>query len=135
MLLVRMALALGASAVLVLGGNLLLRIWLRRGDGQFGAHVWIAVAVLSIAAVWSTAFIEILTIMDEVWPQVAIVLVQGAATVVLTFALGRYGVFGALLAIAIPPVAFTSWVVPRLARGLLARLDPSHPARPQAPRS
>lgn len=120
MLILRMALTLAASIALVFMGNLLLRIWLRRADVQFGPHVWIAVALLCVVAVWTTSFVDVLNIMDHVWPQVAIVIAQGTATVLLTFALAERGVFGALLANVLPPIVFTSWVLPKIARRFLA---------------
>ncbi len=63
-----------------------------------------------------SSFFELLTIMDCIWPQVAVVLVQGPVTVALTWYLGsRYGIQGALLALTVPSFALAGWIVPLLA--------------------
>lgn len=122
----RMGLALGGSAVLAVAGNVMLRVWLRRSDVQFSTHVWLVLAAMCIVAVWAAAFGEILNIMDRVWPQVWMVIAQGAATVALTAILGaRFGVLGALLAIAVPGFLLSGWIMPVLARRFLNESQPS----------
>ena len=122
MLTARMAIA-GASAVVVLAaGNLLLRRWLGGAAVQFDFPVWALLASLVVAAPWATAYSDLLTIMDRVWAQVAIVLVNGAVTAYLTYLLApAYGVAGALAAMASVTVLISSWLLPVLARPLLAR--------------
>ncbi len=112
----RMLAAGALCLVIVLGGNAVLRLWLGRQDFQFALPVWFALAALILTAVWASPFFELLTILDRIWPQVAVVLVQGPLTVGLTWYLGsRYGVLGALLALLAPAVAVSGWVVPALA--------------------
>ncbi len=112
----RMAAAAALCLGIVLGGNAVLRLWLGRQDFQFALPVWLTLAALILAAVWASPFFELLTILDRIWPQVAVVLVQGPLTVGLTWYLGsRYGVLGALLALVTPTVVVSGWVIPALA--------------------
>jgi O-antigen/teichoic acid export membrane protein len=112
----RMLAAAAVCIVLVAGGNLALRVWLRRQDFQFDTGAWLTLSALILVAVWSSSFFELLTILDRIWPQVAVVLVQGPVTVALTWYLGgRYGIQGALLALTVPSFALAGWIVPLLA--------------------
>jgi len=62
----------------------------------------------------------LLTIMDRIWPQVGIVLLNGLVTAGLTLFLApTLGVLGALLAISCVSVSVASWVVPLLSRRIL----------------
>jgi O-antigen/teichoic acid export membrane protein len=125
----RMVLAVGAGIGLVALGNLVLRFWLGREDMRFGLEIWGAFALLLLASVWSTAFSDLLWIMDRLWPLVGLVLLNGAVTVGLTWWLApSQGVTGAALASAVFPLAVSSWALPRLARPLLLA-----PATPPAP--
>lgn len=118
---VRIAASLAALAVLLVAGNLLLRVWLRTTDIQFGADVWVSLGLMTVLAVWAGTFTDVLNIMDRVWPQVVIVVVQGLATVGLTALLGgRMGVLGALLAQLVPGLLLSAALLPRLARPFLA---------------
>lgn len=117
----RMAMAAGGSALLVLGGDLALRLWLRRTDFQYGRWSWALLAVLIVTAVWASTFAEFLTILDRIWPQIGVVLCQGLATVVLTWVLaGRFGLIGALVAYTAPAVLLSGVLLPRIARGFLS---------------
>lgn len=117
---IRLAAAIAAAVAMVFAGNAVFRVWLRRADFQYDARVWVAVAVLVVAAIWTSSFLELMTVLDRIWAQVGLVLVQGGLTVVLTWTLTpSLGVFGALLAITIPAVALTGWILPWTARGLL----------------
>jgi len=118
-----------AASVLCVGlslwGNLALRLWLGRQDFQFSGFTWLILSALILVAVWSSAFFELMTILDRIWPQVAVVLVQGPLTVGLTWYLGgRYGVPGALLALTLPSIGLAGWILPalswRLVRGRAA---------------
>lgn len=134
LLALRTAAALATVPVLVLGGNLLLRLWLRRSDVQFGPAVWIAVGALCVTSVWVSVFVDLLTIMDRVWPQVWLVLVQGLVTVALTIVLGaRFGVLGALGAILAPAVVISGVFAPRLVKPLLSEAGARSVARPDGP--
>ena len=127
---VRMMLSVAAGIGLVALGNLVLRFWLGRDDMRFGLEVWGAFAILLLAAVWSTAFSDLLWIMDRLWPLVGLVLLNGLLTVGLTWWLApTHGVPGVVLASVIFPLAVSSWALPRLARPLL--LAPAGPG--QAP--
>jgi O-antigen/teichoic acid export membrane protein len=122
----RMGLAAAASLVMLAAGNWLVRTWLRRTDFQYDTSTWLTLAALVLIAVWSSSFVELLTIMDRLWPMVTVVLVQGVLTIVLTWLLGgRHGVLGALLAFALPGAALSGWFAPRLAGRLLSSHDPA----------
>jgi O-antigen/teichoic acid export membrane protein len=124
----RMALAAGASLVLLAAGNWLVRVWVHRVDFQYDVWTWIALSVLILSAVWAGCFFELLVIMDRIWPLVAVVLAQGTITVALTWVLGaRDGVLGGLLALALPGLALTNWIVPRMAEKLLSPEGTSRP--------
>lgn len=127
----RMSLAGIGSFVLIVGGDFGLRLWLRRTDFQYGVWTWAMLAVLIMAAVWSATFAELLMSLDRIWPQIRIVLVQGLATVGLTWALAaRFGLLGAVAAYTIPAVAVSGLLFPRVARPFLtAAPEPSTPAR------
>lgn len=125
---IRLGLAGAASVVLVVGGNALVRVWLRRDDIWFDGRVWAALGTLLVLSVWASAYAEILSIMDRLWPLVALGLANGAVTVVLTWELApRLGVLGATLAMAAVPALLLSWALPLLARPLFT-------ARGTAPR-
>jgi O-antigen/teichoic acid export membrane protein len=124
----RMGLAAAACVAMLVGGNWIVRIWLHRTDFQYGGWTWLALSALVLIAVWASSFTELLTIMDRIRPMVAVVLIQGAMTVALTWVLGsRHGVLGALLAFAIPGAALSGWIAPRLAGRLLFADGPPRP--------
>jgi O-antigen/teichoic acid export membrane protein len=119
MLALRMAAALAAAAVLVAVGNVLLEVWLRSGAVRFSAPTWGALGALLAVATWGSAYSELLAILDRIWVQVGIVLANGAVTVVLTYLLApRFGVAGAVVSTAAFSVAVSSWLLPRIARGV-----------------
>jgi O-antigen/teichoic acid export membrane protein len=121
LVLIRMGLALAAAAVLVAGGNVLLRLWLNRSDMQYNWPVWLALATLLLATTWVTTYSDFLVIMDRIWAQVALVLANGLMTVLLTLWLvPALGLLGAILAISAMTVTILAWLVPGLARPLLA---------------
>lgn len=120
----RMTLAAVAAAGLFFGGDLALRIWLRRPDFQYGPWTWGLLALLLVAAVWGATFVELLTNLDHIWPQVGVVMAQGLVTVALTWALARpLGTFGAVVAYAGPGIVVAGLFLPRMARRFL------HPQR------
>ena len=105
---VRIAIAVAGGLTLVLLGNALLALWLRRTDIAFGRGVWIAMALLMVGAMWSTSYAELLSIMDRLWVNVVAVLSNGAVTLLLTYYLSaRYQVLGAVAALAIPTALVT----------------------------
>jgi O-antigen/teichoic acid export membrane protein len=86
----------------------------------FGPSVWAPFAVLLVANAWGASYTELLWIMDRLWPLVAMVLVNGATTVAMTWWLApAYGVTGAVVATSVFTVAVAAWVLPVLARPLL----------------
>lgn len=120
-----LAAGLGALGMLV-GGNWALRLWLGRPDFQYGPWTWVVLSVLLIVAAWASSFLELMMILDRIWPLIGVVLAQGAATMGLTWILGAtHGVLGALLAMTIPAVALTGWMVPRMSRAALQPAGPS----------
>jgi len=125
----RMLVALAACAVIAPFGNAALRVWLRRSDFQYGPSVWLTLCALILVATWASSFGELLTILDRIWPQVGVVVIQGILTLVLTWVLGaRFGVIGALVALTLPAAALTGWFMPRMARGIVS----GTPSRPPA---
>jgi O-antigen/teichoic acid export membrane protein len=119
---IRVGAAIAGCTVLVFAGNVLLRVWLRRPDFQFSVSVWLSLSGYLIVAIWGTSFFELLTILDRIWPQVAVVIVQGLVTIVLTWVLSApFGVLGALAAVALPTIVVSGWVMPSLGFALLRR--------------
>jgi len=105
---VRLAIAAGGGLVVVLLGNFLLALWLRRTDIVFGRGVWIAMAFLMVGAMWSTSYAELLSIMDRLWLNVVAVFLNGFTALLLTYYLApRYQVLGAVTALAIPTALVT----------------------------
>ena len=100
---VRIGIAAMGGLFLILLGNTLLSLWLRRSDMAFGRGVWIAMAVLMVGAMWGTSYAELLSIMDRLWLNVAAVFANGTITLVLTYYLSaRYQVLGAIAALTLP---------------------------------
>jgi O-antigen/teichoic acid export membrane protein len=117
---IRVLLACCAGAALVLLGNPLLKLWLRRSDIAFPETVWAALAVLMIAATWVTVHSELLSIMDRLWILVALVFANGAVVVAGTWLLApEYRVLGTVIATAAVTTLVYSWLLPLLARPLL----------------
>jgi O-antigen/teichoic acid export membrane protein len=105
---VRIAIAASGGLVVVLLGNILLGLWLRRTDMVFGRGVWIAMALLMVGAMWSTSYAELLSIMDHLWLNVVAVFANGTTALVLTYFLApRFEVLGAITALAIPTALVT----------------------------
>lgn len=122
MMLLRMSLAALAASLLVAIGNWILRFWLRQTEVNFGIEIWVAVGVMIVSAAWSTGFSDLLTIMDHIWIQVGLVVINGIVTVLLTLWLSPLmGVLGAIIAISFVAVAMLSWLSPILARSILQR--------------
>lgn len=125
---VRLAAAAVGCLALALGGNAVFRLWLRRTDFHYDPGVWIALAALILVALWSSSFLELMTVLDRIWPQVGLVLAQGAVTVLLTWTLSpRFGVLGALIAMTLPAFALTGLVLPWGTRRYLR--EPKAPPR------
>jgi O-antigen/teichoic acid export membrane protein len=120
MLRLRMLIATAAALALTFGGNFILRKWLHRGDFNFPLSVWIAQGISLLCGVWGTAFSDLLTIMDRIWIQVVLVLINGATTIILTVVLApKFGLLGATISIAFTAVCLWSWVLPLLVRPIL----------------
>ena len=118
----RVAAGVVGCTVLVVFGNDLLGLWLGRPDFHFAPSVWLALSAYLVVAIWGTSFFELLTILDRIWVQVAVVLAQGIVTVALTWVLGgRFGVLGALAAVGLPTLVVSGGVMPWLGTALLRR--------------
>ena len=105
---VRIGIATAGGLFLILLGNTLLSLWLRRTDMALGRGVWIAMAVLMVGAMWSTSYVELLSIMDRLWLNVVAVFLSGATALLLTYYLSpRFQVMGAITALAIPTALVT----------------------------
>jgi len=117
MLILRMSIAFAVAFILIFGGNTLLRVWLHRGDFRFPNALWVAQAVVLASIIWVTAFGDFLTIMDRIWIQVVMVLVNGLVTIVLTLFLApRFGLLGAMISLGFATVCFWTWLVPLLVK-------------------
>jgi O-antigen/teichoic acid export membrane protein len=100
---VRIGMATAGGLFLILFGNTLLSLWLRRTDMAFGRGVWIAMAFLMVGAMWGTSYAELLSIMDRLWLNVVAVFANGTVTLLLTYYLSpSFQVQGAIVAIALP---------------------------------
>lgn len=116
MVILRMSLAAAFALLMGIVGNWLLETWLRRGDIQFGTEVWIALGISMLSATWGTAFFDFLTIMDKIWIQVGLVMVNGFVTVLLTFVLSpRFGVLGAIVSVSFTATVVMTWLIPLVA--------------------
>jgi hypothetical protein len=86
----------------------------------FTIKVWAAVGIMMVSATWGTAFSDLLTIMDRIWIQTLLVLVNGVGTALLTFFLTpAFGVLGAIAALSFVTLFMLSWLAPMVARPLL----------------
>jgi len=120
LLLVRLGIAAVGGLVMSLLGNTILRVWLGRSDIAFARHVWIALSVLQVSAIWVSTFSEILWIMDRLWILVVMVAINGTVTVSLTWHLApQYGMLGAIVAVGAVTLLVNTWLTPLLARDLL----------------
>ena len=116
----RVLLAIGAGLVMVVAGNPLLRLWLRRSDIAFPTLTWTALALVLVATARVAASAELLAIMDRLWVLVGLVVVNAASTIALTYVLApSWRVTGVVIAFGAVTVVIYSWVVPWLARRIL----------------
>jgi len=78
------------------------------------------------SGVWVTAFTDFLTIMDRIWIQVTLIMINGIATIGLTLVLApRLGLLGAVISISFVTVCFWTWLVPLLVQRFFA----AHPEK------
>jgi O-antigen/teichoic acid export membrane protein len=121
MLLMRLSIAVAIALALIVGGNGLLRVWLHRGDFNFPLSVWIVQGVVLVCATWVVAFSDFLIIMDRIWIQVALVIINGSVTIALTVILApRLNLLGAYIAIGFVTVFFWTWLLPLLTKRFFA---------------
>lgn len=125
MVALRVGLAGGFAGFLLLFGNPLMRLWLQRGDVTFAPAVWAAFGLSLLAGTWVSSFTDLLIVLDRIWVQVGLVLINGIATVLLTLRLApMLGVLGVIVAgMAVTVLAWT-WLLPLLARPVLAGSRP-----------
>jgi len=122
MLVLRMVMAGVFAAGLILAGNDLLKLWLRLDDVEFAPAVWMVLATYLLTSAWVSAHSELLTVLDRIWVQVSLVLVNGLVTVLFTLWLSpTYGVAGVLVASAFVTTVGWTWVFPLLTRSVLRR--------------
>jgi len=120
MMYVRMSIALAGAMLVLIVGNEFLSIWLRQANIQFSTQIWIATFILMVVSAWSTGFSELLTIMDKIWVQVVLVLINGTMVILLTYWLSpEFGVLGAIVAYGFMVVIIQSWLNPILTRPIL----------------
>ena len=83
--------------------------------------IWLLASANLLSISWGSAFSELLRIMDRIWMLVAVVLLNGIATVGLTLVLTpSVGIAGALVAIGFVTISLWSWLGPLMCRPLLA---------------
>lgn len=120
MLFLRMALASFFALGLVWLGNDLVRLWLRRPDVHFGLGIWVTLTVFLLSSTWVTAHTDLLTILDRIWIQVVLVMINGIATVVLTLLLApMFGIPGIIAAAGCVTVFGWTWLLPLISRTVL----------------
>lgn len=120
MLAIRMILAVLFSFMMTLFGNFLIDKWLGQTDIAFSLAVWIVLSVMLLSSTWSTAFSDLLVIMDKIWIQVVLVLFNGISILAFTYLLSpSLGVMGALIASTGYTFLVLSWLLPRISRSLL----------------
>jgi O-antigen/teichoic acid export membrane protein len=113
----RVALAATAGTVLVLFGNALVRLWLRRDDLVFARSTWIVVLVGVTSSTWVTSFVDFMSALDDLWKQVVMVLLNGVISITLSVILSRaFGLTGILVATYAVTVVLWSWIIPLVAR-------------------
>lgn len=116
----RMLLSAGGAIGLVALGNPLLRVWLRRSDIAFDLRLWAVLGVVMVAANWTTAHSDLLSIMDRLWVLVVLAAVNGVVTVALSYWLAAvWGILGVVVASGAATVALNCWLVPLLGRRIL----------------
>lgn len=120
LLCLRMFLAVSSGFFVLVAGNWILRLWLGPGSVRFGAGVWAILALLLITATWVTAYSDFLIIMDKIWGQVALTLINSVAVILLTYWLSpSLGVLGALVALGSMTAVASTWLLPLMARPVL----------------
>jgi O-antigen/teichoic acid export membrane protein len=120
MLLLRMLIATAVALTLSFGGNFILRVWLHRDDFNFPTSLWIVQGMVLVSSIWVTSFSDFLTIMDRIWIQVALVLINGIVTIGLTVVLApRFGMLGAMVSIGFVTVCFWTWLCPLLVQQVI----------------
>lgn len=122
----RTALAAGGALGMVLLGNVVLRLWLRRSDFVFSPAVWATFGVQMITVARSSAHTDLLSIMDRIWSLVALAFLNGTVAMSLTYLLAPgLGVLGVAIASATVPVLVFSWLLPRMSQPLIYVRGPS----------
>jgi len=112
---IRLTLAALLCVAFLLFGNPLLRIWLRRADFRFDVWVWLTLCFLVMVSAWVSSFLELMTILDRIWPLVRVVFLQGLLTVGLTWVLApRGGVLGAVVSMTLPAVIVSGLLLPAM---------------------
>lgn len=112
---IRLTLAALLCVAFLLLGNPLLRIWLRRADFRFDLWVWLILCALVMSSAWVSSFLELMTVLDRIWPLVRVVFLQGLLTVGLTWVLApRGGVLGAIVSITLPAVVVSGLMLPAM---------------------
>ncbi len=120
MILLRMALAALVALGLLAFGDDLVRLWLRRADVHYGIGIWVPLTVFLLSSTWVTAHTDLLTILDRIWIQVVLVMINGIATIVLTLLLApMFGIPGVIAAAGFVTVFGWTWLLPLISRSAL----------------
>ncbi len=117
----RVGLTAGFAVLLLAFGNPLMRFWLQRADVTFEPVVWAAFGLYLLVSAWASSFSDLLIVLDRIWVQVGLVLVNGITTVLLTLWLApMLGVLGVIISGAAITALVWTWLLPLLARPVLA---------------
>jgi O-antigen/teichoic acid export membrane protein len=125
---IRVLLATAAGLAMVVLGNWVLRVWLRRSDVSFTPMTWGALAVMMIATTRVTAHSDLMTILDRLWVLVLLAFVNGVVTVGLTYWLSpSLRVMGVVVATGAVTVVVYSWLLPWMTRSMVRGAADAHP--------
>ncbi len=120
MLAIRLLLATLFSFVMIFFGNFMVEKWLGRTDIVFSLSLWIILAFLMLSSTWSTAYSDLLIIMDKIWIQVVLVSINGISILGLTYVLSpHFGISGAIIATTCFTVSVLTWILPMIAKPFL----------------
>jgi len=119
-LFVRLAVLLPAGICLLFTGDLIIQLWIHMPiESRFGFMGWLAFLLSLLFAATSSTLGEILTSLDDIWPQIKIVFLS--AVVVLTsmvILIPKIGLAGVFFAMAISTLYPILWSWRKLKSGL-----------------
>ena len=117
---IRVLSTLPFALVLLVAGDLIVRLWIGKTmAAPIGFVGWACVCVSLVLAASSSLLSEVLSSLDDIWSQVGIVLLSAATVLILmTTLIPRMGVAGVFLAMAASTLYPIGWSYRRLGRKL-----------------